>query len=110
MDQSKSSLEKRANTALDAFMALAPSTVMVTPAIFKSKTKGGMIRCISNNNKKKSFEVSNVDSVDKVYRILTKHMGLVSSRKLMRIYSFIFTSYLQWRNMNRKSVPKFVIV
>ncbi|GAX16107.1 hypothetical protein FisN_3Hh413 [Fistulifera solaris] len=81
VDQSKASLEKRANTALDAFLALAPSSVEVTPAVFKSKAKGGMIRCISSK-KNKTFEVSNVDSVDKVYRILTKHMELKVSTKV----------------------------
>jgi hypothetical protein len=88
VDQSKSSLALGASATLDAFFGLCSSTsfdpnndgdnvpfVQVIPAEFKSKHKGPVVRCISNDDKNAdSFEVSNVDSVDKVYRILTRHM------------------------------------
>jgi hypothetical protein len=68
---------------LDAFLGLAPAEqVVVKPAIFpKSKSKGPVVRCIAMRSDQDgaplSFEVSNVDSVDKVFRILQKHMGVV---------------------------------
>lgn len=81
VDQSRSSIEKRASATLDAFIGLAPPSVEVKPAVFpKSKLKGPLVRCIAVNPsslKPKSFDASNVDSVDKVFRILTKHMGEV---------------------------------
>ena len=61
---------------MDAFVGLAPPSVRIRPAVFpKSKTKGPIVRCISLGSQK-SFDVSNVDSVDKVYRVLTKHMNV----------------------------------
>jgi hypothetical protein len=77
VDQSKSSLDKGGSATLDAFVGLAPpGTVKVQPVILsKIKSKGPLVRCISaQNSEKNSFDVSNVDSVDKVYRILTRHM------------------------------------
>ena len=69
-------MEKGAGATLDAFLGLAPSSeVKVFPAILttKIKSKSPAVRCISlagiNN-----FDVGNVDSVDKVFRILSKHM------------------------------------
>ena len=100
--QSKPCKERGAGATLDAFVGLAPSDyVQVHAAIIgKTRGKGPIVRCLrrtpagANNGKAESrdnvdddaqsnneslldaFEVSNVDSVDKVYRILTKHMGL----------------------------------
>jgi hypothetical protein len=77
VDQSKSSLDKGGSATLDAFVGLAPpGTVKVQPVILsKIKSKGPLVRCISaQSGNKESFDVSNVDSVDKVYRILTRHM------------------------------------
>jgi hypothetical protein len=77
VDQSKSSLDKGGSATLDAFVGLAPpGTVKVQPVILsKIKSKGPLVRCISaQSSNKESFDVSNVDSVDKVYRILTRHM------------------------------------
>jgi hypothetical protein len=78
VDQSKASLEKGGSATLDAFIGLAPSsTVQVKPAILpKSKFKGPSVRCIARQSGKASFDVGNVDAVDKVYRILTKHMQI----------------------------------
>ena len=75
MDQSKASLDKGGSATLDAFIGLAPSSVQVNPAILpKSKLKGPVVRCISIRKNKDSLDIANVDSVDKVYRILTRHM------------------------------------
>ena len=73
MDQSKAGLDKGAGATLDAFWGLAPSSqVKVIPAVItKTKAKGPAVRCISVN---RSFDVGNIDSVDKVFRILNKHM------------------------------------
>ena len=87
---------------IQSFISLAPSSdnVKVYPALFhkqnKQKGKGHSVRCIKRkrssddssksnsngtNNKDEgeivsALEISNVDSVDKVYRILTEHMKL----------------------------------
>lgn len=75
MDQSKPSLERGGSATLDAFVGLSPPEVRVVPAILpKSKAKGPIIRCIPVNDESKCLEISNVDSVDKVYRTLTRHM------------------------------------
>jgi hypothetical protein len=73
VDQSKSALDKGAGATLDAFLGLAPANqVKVIPAVItKTKAKGPAVRCISTNS---SFDVGNIDSVDKVFRILNKHM------------------------------------
>jgi hypothetical protein len=71
VDQSSGSLDKGGGATLDAFLSLAPSNVQVRPAVFKTKSKGPAVRCISTS---RGFDVGNVDSVDKVYRILSKHM------------------------------------
>ena len=93
VDQSKQSLERGGGATLDAFIGLAnPSRVRVQPAILSSSTSTGtassssggnnnnnkapVVRCIClTNQSKSSFDVASVDSVDKVYRILAKHMG-----------------------------------
>ena len=68
-----------------------------------SKFKGPIVRCIAhslenndNNNKNNnnictSFDVSNVDSVDKVVRVLQKHMGLYIPNLLPTV------ECLQWK-------------
>jgi hypothetical protein len=69
-------MEKGAGATLDAFLGLAPSSeVKVFPAILttKIKSKSPAVRCISLTGKN-NFDVGNVDSVDKVFRILSKHM------------------------------------
>jgi hypothetical protein len=60
--------------------------VQIIPAILPKPASGGKapwIRCMWNNKNKNNrirsspnLDVSNVDSVDKVYRILTKHLGV----------------------------------
>lgn len=86
VDQSKAGLEKGAAATLDAFLGLAPPSVKVLPAVFPKSTKNRMplIRCVSLRQPKDLFrssgglEVTNVDSVDKVFRVLTKHMKVTS--------------------------------
>jgi hypothetical protein len=80
VDQSKQSLERGASATLDAFVGLSPPEVRVIPAILAkqkgTKAKGPIVRCIPIDDQKDSLEASNVDSVDKVYRILTRHMRI----------------------------------
>jgi hypothetical protein len=92
VDQSKSSLEKGGSATLDAFVALVPTdgTVQVHAALLpktsKVATKGPAVRCIptgTSNNAGPSplllsspMDIANVDSVDKVYRVLTRHMNV----------------------------------
>lgn len=80
IDQSKSSLDRGGSATLDAFcglVAASNSNVNIIPAILpKSNKKGPWIRCISNLPQIHSVDVSNVDSVDKVYRVLTKHLKI----------------------------------
>ena len=69
-------MDRGAAATLDAFLGLAPpEQVNVLPAILttKIKSKSPAVRCISLCDKS-SFDVGNVDSVDKVFRILNKHM------------------------------------
>jgi len=95
--QSKPCKERGAGATLDAFVGLVRpgGTVTVHPAILsRAKGKGPVVRCIArveeyelhgggedgapakDDGKVRAFEVQNVDSVDKVYRILTKHMDI----------------------------------
>lgn len=75
MDQSKPSLERGASATLDAFIGLSPPEVRIVPAILpKTKAKGPIIRCVAVDDDRDCLEISNVDSVDKVYRTLTRHM------------------------------------
>ena len=68
------------SATLDSFKAMSPSTVQIHPAyLTKTKAKGPNIRCIQRVPPYKAFEVNNVNDVDKVYRILTKHMNLIVS-------------------------------
>ena len=107
VDQSKTSLDRGGSATLDAFLGLAPpSTVQVIASVLptgggggggstastaagstasysglkKTKLKGPFVRCLSTDGLL-CFDVSNVDSVDKVYRVLTKHIKL--SRNLI---------------------------
>ena len=60
--------------------------VQIIPALLPKPASGGKapwIRCMWNNKNKNNrirsspnLDVSNVDSIDKVYRILTKHLGV----------------------------------
>lgn len=78
--QSKQCKALGASATLDSFKTLSPSTVKVHPAVLtKTKAKGPNIRCIQRIPPFKAFEVNNVNDVDKVYRILTKHMNLIVS-------------------------------
>lgn len=76
--QSKACIDRGAGATLDAFIGLAPpDKVSIHPAILsKTKGKGPNVRCLHRTDDGQSFEVNNVDSVDKVYRILTKHMNI----------------------------------
>jgi hypothetical protein len=76
VDQSKASLDRGGSATLDAFCGLAPSSkVEIVPAILpKSKNRFPWVRCVSTAPGRKNFDVGNVDSVDKVFRVLTKHL------------------------------------
>lgn len=108
VDQSKPSLDRGGSATLDAFLGLAPpSTVKVIAAVLPtssttsssasspsySKKKKGQptVRCISTDGLQ-CFDVINVDSVDKVYRILTKHMQIS-----MRMIPYSSCECLKWK-------------
>mmetsp|Transcript_35201 Transcript_35201/g.85213 ORF Transcript_35201/g.85213 Transcript_35201/m.85213 type:complete len:540 (+) Transcript_35201:285-1904(+) len=78
VDQSKSALDRGGGATLDAFCCLAPpSTAQVVPAILPGGNKKfPWVRCISKIPGRSNIEVGNVDSVDKVYRVLTKHLQI----------------------------------
>ena len=79
VDQSKASLDNGASATLDAFLGLAPPSVKVIPAVLpRLKTKPPVVRCIAVDEQDTSFDVANVDSADKIFRILTKHMKLTN--------------------------------
>jgi len=106
VDQSKASLDRGGGAIFDAFFSLCDVSeddfdsnetdaatydaveVQVIPAILPKPTGGGKgpwIRCIWNTNNQKNrarpspnLDVSNVDSVEKVYRVLTKHLGVTN--------------------------------
>ena len=74
---SKNSKERGALATLDTFQSLSPPSVQIHPAILsKTKAKGPNVRCVQAQHPHKAFEVNNVNEIDKVYRILTKHMGI----------------------------------
>lgn len=93
VDQSKPSLDRGGSATLDAFLGLAPPTTIrvmaatllptsaasgsstTMPSSSNKKTKGPIVRCMSTDGTQ-CLEVSNVDSVDKVYRVLTKHLDV----------------------------------
>ena len=70
---------------VEAFVSLTSSVTGVnvyTAVLHKqSKGKGNVVRCIQRAIESErivsAMEISNVDSVDKVYRIVTEHMRLV---------------------------------
>ncbi len=77
--QSKPCKERGSGATLDAFVGLAPiNSIAVHPAILmKTKgIKGPNVRCVKRGPNGKAFDIKNVDSVDKVYMILTKYMGI----------------------------------
>lgn len=78
VDQSPKAIEKGGDEALDAFVCLAPITVSIKPVIMSkvSKSKQPFIRCIPKDTSDgiKPLEIANVNSVEKVYRSLSKHM------------------------------------
>lgn len=104
VDQSRMSLDRGGGATFDAFFTLCyPSVVdssgfdandetdddvevQVIPAILPKPASGGkppFIRCIWNTNNQKdsvrpspNLDISSVDSVEKVYRVLTKHLGV----------------------------------
>jgi len=72
---------------MQTFISLTPMSETITahPVIFqnnnnKQKGKGHTVRCIQRKRTTSeilsAFEVTNVDSVDRVYRIMTQHMKL----------------------------------
>jgi tetratricopeptide (TPR) repeat protein len=120
VDQSKASIDKGAAATLDAFIGLAPpGIVQVHAAIFQSipaKVKGPVVRCVEilsrndggdngvNDNDTpddcRSFEVANVDSVDKVARILRKHM------KVSLVGGNSTTESLKWKYQGTSHLEK----
>ena len=100
IDQSKASLDKGGSATLDAFCSLLSTTpttkVKIVPILFPKSSqskKSPWIRCVPTKPSKKqgssttkraaiatrkrnTIDVSSVDSVDKVYRILTKHLEI----------------------------------
>ena len=90
VDQSKVAMERGSSDTLDSFRTLAPDKVKVLPVVLgsASKSKSPIVRCLSVRNPDRSLEVTNVDDVDKVYRILSLHM------KLMVKYNRSFCSFL----------------
>eukprot|EP00533_Pseudo-nitzschia_delicatissima_P002107 CAMPEP_0116081914 /NCGR_PEP_ID=MMETSP0327-20121206/2456_1 /TAXON_ID=44447 /ORGANISM="Pseudo-nitzschia delicatissima, Strain B596" /LENGTH=510 /DNA_ID=CAMNT_0003572691 /DNA_START=327 /DNA_END=1859 /DNA_ORIENTATION=- len=101
VDQSRPSLDRGGEAIFDAFYSLCDTSVdgdnsgdnecievQVIPAILPKPASGGKgpwIRCIWNTNNKKNLvrpspnlDVSNVDSVEKVYRVLTTHLGMTN--------------------------------
>ena len=78
VDQSKASLDRGGSATLDAFFGLSPSSkVQVIPALLpKTKIRSPWIRIVATEPGRENIDVANVDSVDKVYRVLTKHLEL----------------------------------
>ena len=99
VDQSRPSLDRGGDAIFDAFFSLCDTSgenfdndgneaveVQVIPALLPKPASGGKgpwIRCIWNTNNKKNLvrpspnlDVSNVDSVEKVYRVLSTHLGV----------------------------------
>ncbi|KAL3931014.1 MAG: hypothetical protein SGBAC_011505 [Bacillariaceae sp.] len=77
VDQSKASLDRGGGATLDAFCGLCTGgdKVQIIPAILpKSKNRFPWVRCMSTKIGSTNFDIGNLDSVDKVYRVLTKHL------------------------------------
>jgi len=105
--ESKQSKDRGSGATMGAFLGLAPShLVSVKPAIIhKPKGKGPNVRCIerqvySVNNElirksnPRSFEVNNVDSVEKVHRILTKHMNIKVVKRAKAFILYFIISFV----------------
>lgn len=83
VDSSKNSLDRGGAATLDALVGLSNPSIQIIPCQLKTKLKGPVVRCVAvNQNTADSFDVANVDSVDKVYRLLTRHMRVKVSRSL----------------------------
>eukprot|EP00546_Thalassionema_frauenfeldii_P008678 CAMPEP_0178928988 /NCGR_PEP_ID=MMETSP0786-20121207/20274_1 /TAXON_ID=186022 /ORGANISM="Thalassionema frauenfeldii, Strain CCMP 1798" /LENGTH=342 /DNA_ID=CAMNT_0020605043 /DNA_START=91 /DNA_END=1115 /DNA_ORIENTATION=+ len=78
VDLSKEAVTKGAKATFDAFLGMSPSSVEVHQCILSasSRSKSPTVRCISRTDEKNALEITNVDSVDKVYRILTHHLKI----------------------------------
>jgi tetratricopeptide (TPR) repeat protein len=80
VDQSKSSLDRGGSATLDALVGLVPpNKVQIVPCILpkntNNKKKAPWIRCISTTKGgSTNLDIGGVDSVDKCYRALTKHL------------------------------------
>lgn len=71
-------MDRGGGATLDAFCGLSPlPNIEIIPSILpRSSKKYPWIRCISTVPGRASLDIGNVDSVDKVYRILTKHLQI----------------------------------
>ena len=99
IDQSRASLDRNGYEIYDAFCSLCYTLpddadrniqgnveVQVIPAIIPKPATGGKppwIRCIWNTKNEKNavrpspnLDINKVDSIEKVYRVLTKHLGM----------------------------------
>jgi tetratricopeptide (TPR) repeat protein len=83
VDQSKAAIARGSTATLDAFQTLSPSSyVQVHPCILNSgnRVKSPTVRCRSRFNPEYCLEIANVDSVEKVYRILSRHLQVQDLR------------------------------
>jgi hypothetical protein len=78
VDQSRSAVARGSTATLDAFVGLCPPSVQVHPSVIASspRAKSPVVRCQSRTDPDDCLEIINVDSVDKVYRILTRHLNV----------------------------------
>ena len=86
MDDENDSDDDISNNIVDDDNISMNIEVQIIPALLPKPASGGKgpwIRCMWNNKNKNNntrsspnLDVSNVDSVGKVYRILTKHLGV----------------------------------
>ena len=87
-----------------------PTIINIHPAILsKSKSKGPNVRCIQRSPPYKAFEVNNVNDIDKVYRILTKHMSITNisrNAKDCLKYTYQGNSHLE-RNELSKAIQSY---
>jgi tetratricopeptide (TPR) repeat protein len=80
VDQSKASLDRGGSATLDALVGLVPpARVQIVPCILpkntNSKKKAPWIRCITTTKGgTPNLDIGGVDSVDKCYCVLTKHL------------------------------------
>ena len=86
-----------AMVGLVAADAAATHTIQIIPCLLKTKLKGPVVRCVAvNQNPHESFEVGNVDSVDKVFRILSKHMKVKVSLTFPHVNYCLYESSLMF--------------